>query len=324
VASRWGASRKATLSLVEQLRPDLVHLNSMPLSSSACALLDQGVPFVWHVREPPPDQGLRTAAIRAIMRRTPHCVFITRYDRKQWVGDETGRIVYNCVPDDWFAARPPPMEEARPGRPVTFAYLGGASIPKGVETLLGALRLLDGGGVSWECVMPGFLPDPCHVGRERLVKRIARGLGYRNLGDRLLPKFLALGAAVRPLPFSRDIRSLLAEVDFVVFPALSPHFPRPIIEAAALGKPAVGTAVGGVDECIVPGKSGLLCEPGDARSLADALERLIRDPGLRRSLGVGAYERSVAIHSSSAQHRAVATLYGDVLAGRSVVPSGAE
>ena len=172
--------------------------------------------------------------------------------------------------------------------------------------------------------MPGFLPDPCHVGRERLVKRIAKRIGYRNLRDRLLPTFLALGPAVRPLPFARNIRSLLAEVDFVVFPALSAHFPRPVIEAAALGKPAVGTAVGGVDECVIPGESGILCKPGDAQSLADALERLIRDPGLRQSLGVGAYKRSVAIHSSSAQHRAVAALYGDVLAGRSVSPSAAE
>jgi glycosyltransferase involved in cell wall biosynthesis len=235
------------------------------------------------------------------MRRSPHCVFITRHDREQWVGDGHGTIIYNCVPDEWFAGRSAATaEEAGQGRPVKFAYLGGASIPKGVETMLAALRLLDRVETPWECVMPG----------------------YRNLRDRLLPRFLKLGPAVRPLPFTRDIRALLAEVDFVLFPALSAHFPRPVIEAAALGKPAVGTAVGGVDECIVPGESGILCDPGDAASLADALERLIRDPDLRRSLGAGAYERAVAVHSLSAQHRAVAALYQDVLTAPRTTPRG--
>jgi glycosyltransferase involved in cell wall biosynthesis len=227
------------------------------------------------------------------------------------------------VPDEWFPGRSAATaEEAGQGRPVKFAYLGGASIPKGVETMLAALRLLDRVETPWECVMPGFLPDARHAGRERFAKRLARRLGYRNLRDRLLPRFLKLGPAVRPLPFTRDIRALLAEVDFVLFPALSAHFPRPVIEAAALGKPAVGTAVGGVDECIVPGESGILCDPGDAASLADALERLIRDPDLRRSLGAGAYERAVAVHSLSAQHRAVAALYQDVLTAPRTTPRG--
>lgn len=313
VAMRWSASRIATLRLVDQVRPDLVHLNSMPLSSSASALIEHGVPFVWHVREPPPDQGVRTSMIRGIMRRTPQCVFITEYDKRQWVGDGAGRIIYNCVPNVWFDTHPKGLPEQADGI-VRFAYLGGASGPKGVHVLLESLRIMNRGDRRWECVMPGFLLDDRYAPPDRFVKRAARAVGYRNLRERLMPKVEALGPAVRALPFTTDIRSLLETVDFVVFPATSPHFPRPVIEAAALGKPAVGSDVGGVNECIVHGETGLLCRSGDAASLAGALEAMIGDAGMRRTMGERAHDRAAGIHSMAAQVAAVSAVYRDALA----------
>jgi glycosyltransferase involved in cell wall biosynthesis len=103
-------------------------------------------------------------------------------------------------------------------------------------------------------------------------------------------------------------------VDFIVFPAGSPHFPRPVIEAAALGRPAIGTDVGGVNECIVHRETGLLCPPGNAESLAAAIEELIVDRALARSLGDAAHARAAAVHTLSAQRRVIADVYRDVLA----------
>jgi len=108
---------------------------------------------------------------------------------------------------------------------------------------------------------------------------------------------------------------VLESVDFVVFPATRPHFPRPVIEAAAVGRPAVGTDVGGVNECVIHGDTGLLCRPGDAASLAAALEEMIRRPELRAATGRRARERAAAVHTLSAQRLAVARIYGDVLGG---------
>ena len=144
------------------------------------------------------------------------------------------------------------------------------------------------------------------------MKRLATAVGYRNLRGRLLPRFAELDA-VELLPFTRDIRAFLTTVDFVVFPATKPHFPRPVIEAASLGLPSIGSAVGGVDECIIAGETGLLFPPGDAKALADALEHMIRDPVMRQSMGERARERAIGIHSMSAQHWAVAEAYRDVL-----------
>jgi len=330
VFTRWRSSREATLRLVDRVRPDLVHLNSMPLSSSASALTEVGFPFVWHVREPPPDQGFRTRIIRDIMRRAPQCVFITRYDKQAWIGESPARIVYNCVPNDWFdraggvadGSRQVPAGGEGGKGVVRFAYMGSYSQPKGATVLLDALRRLRTSSARWECVMPACLPDERFVRKERPAKRLARMLGYRNLGEQLLPRFQELAPQVRLLPFVYDVRSLLESVDFVVFPATLPHFPRPVIEAAALGKPAVGTDVGGVDECIVQGETGLLCAPGDPAALAGAIDCMLKDPVLRRETGELARQRAVGVHSLSAQRDAILTIYQSVMAGRASAHAG--
>jgi glycosyltransferase involved in cell wall biosynthesis len=314
VAARWRSSMRATLRLVDAVGPDLVHLNSMPLSSSACALRESGVPFVWHVREPPPDQGMRTALIRSMMRAAPCCVFITAYDKQQWVGDSPGRIIYNCVPDTWFErGREPPPNRPAAG-PVRFAYLGGMAMSKGGDVLVRALRMLRGAGSRWECVMPGSLIEDRYRGRERLLKRVARAFGVRSNAELLTRAYSRLSPAVQLLPVTTEIARLLQTVDFVVFPAAVPHFPRPVIEAAALGLPAVGSDVGGVNECIVDRDTGLLCRPGDAGSLAAAIDEMIDNPALRRDMGSRAYDRAVAVNTLTAQHREVARVYGEVIA----------
>jgi len=312
VATRWRASQEATLRLVDDVAPDLVHLNSMPLSSSASILTKAGVPFVWHVREPPPDQGVRTAMIRRIMLAAPQCVFITEYDKREWIGDAPARIIYNSVPDTWFE-RPPPARGRNDDGVVRFAYLGGFAAAKGATVLLEALRILQRTQSGWECVMPGCLSDARYPRKDRWVKRVARALGVPDPARRFVAAYATLAPAVVLRPFCTDIAGFLETVDFIVFPATLPHFPRPVIEAAALGKPAVGTDVGGVNECIVDGETGLLCRPGDAGSLAAALAEMIRRPDLRAATGNRARQRAQAMHSLSAQRLAVADVYRDVL-----------
>lgn len=319
VAARWRASENATLRLVDRWKPDLVHLNSMPLSSSARALTREGFPFVWHVREPPPDQGFRTRAIRGLMKAAPHCVFITQYDRHAWIGDAPARVVYNAVPDAWFGESGAERIHEGDGGTVRFTYLGGLSIAKGVEVLLKALQILSRRRTGWECVMPACLVHPRYARKERRLKRIARAFGIKGLGDRLLPQFQSLAPAVQLRPFDNAVPSLLRSSAFIVFPAVRPHFPRPVIEAAALRRPAIGTDIGGVNECIVHRETGLLCPPGDAASLAAAMEEMIVDRAATARMGEAASVRAATVHTLSAQRDRIADVYREVLAGDSGV-----
>ncbi|WP_067052364.1 glycosyltransferase family 4 protein [Methanofollis ethanolicus] len=51
--------------------------------------------------------------------------------------------------------------------------------------------------------------------------------------------------------------------------------------AYAFGKPVIVSDVGGLDEAVEHGKTGLLVPPGDPLALADAIIRLLADPNLR-------------------------------------------
>jgi glycosyltransferase involved in cell wall biosynthesis len=58
-----------------------------------------------------------------------------------------------------------------------------------------------------------------------------------------------------------------------------------LIEGMSLGKPSVGTNTGGVPEVVKDGHNGFLVPVGDSRLLADAVQKLVEDPKLRKIMG---------------------------------------
>jgi glycosyltransferase involved in cell wall biosynthesis len=67
--------------------------------------------------------------------------------------------------------------------------------------------------------------------------------------------------------------------------------PNVLAEAMAVGVPVVSAAISGIPELVEDGQTGLLVKPEDPPALADAVERLLRDPTLRRALAVAARRR---------------------------------
>ena len=106
------------------------------------------------------------------------------------------------------------------------------------------------------------------------LRREARELGV----DR---RFLLLGERA-------DAREILSRLDVFVLPSLWEGLPLVLIEAAALGKPIVATAVEGTREIVTDGETGLLVPPADPAALAAAVNRLLDDPALATRLGARA------------------------------------
>ena len=99
-----------------------------------------------------------------------------------------------------------------------------------------------------------------------------------------------LGDAFRMLGERPDAREILAAGDIFVLPSLWEGLPYVVVEAAALGKTIVATAIDGVVEVIQDGKTGLLVPPADPQRLAEALVRLLLDAELAGRLGRAARE----------------------------------
>lgn len=78
-----------------------------------------------------------------------------------------------------------------------------------------------------------------------------------------------------------------ARADILVVPSIQTRdgnrdaLPNVTIEAMASGTPVVASDIAGIPEAIKDGLTGLLCPPGDARALADAIERILEDRVLR-------------------------------------------
>jgi glycosyltransferase involved in cell wall biosynthesis len=96
----------------------------------------------------------------------------------------------------------------------------------------------------------------------------------------------ALGIADRVVFLGErdDVPDLLAAADLFVLPSLWEGLPLSLLEAMAAEKPVIATAIGGTDEAVSDGRTGLLVPPSDPVALAEAIRRLLRDPDLARQL----------------------------------------
>ncbi|HDR9237575.1 TPA: glycosyltransferase [Burkholderia vietnamiensis] len=94
-----------------------------------------------------------------------------------------------------------------------------------------------------------------------------------------------MGDRVHFLGFQRDVAACMKAVDMVAHTSITPEpFGRVIVEGMLARRPVVAARAGGVVEIIEDGENGLLCEPGNAAALADALGRLKHDGALRERL----------------------------------------
>jgi N-acetyl-alpha-D-glucosaminyl L-malate synthase BshA len=96
-----------------------------------------------------------------------------------------------------------------------------------------------------------------------------------------------------------DIEDYLQAADLGLFTSENESFCLSILEAMCFGCPSVSTRVGGIPEVIQDNRTGLLVPFGEPDLLAAAVEKLIRNPSLRASLGQAAMAHAIATFSAN-------------------------
>ena len=135
--------------------------------------------------------------------------------------------------------------------------------------------------------------------------------GGKDLHRKPLEKLahqLGIGAQVQFLGVVRNVPELLMTHQLAV---LSTHYegmPLALIEGMAAGCAVVGSAVPGVREAIDDGVDGLLVPEADAPALADALERVLRDPPPAARMAAAARVAALERHGRELMNRR----YGDL------------
>jgi len=169
------------------------------------------------------------------------------------IDPEKLHVIYNGVDTEHFhprerdALRGPMRAElgAHP-RDTVFLFVGSGYARKGLAAAIDALAAT-GNKHLWLAV----------VGRDREAGRFLARAARAGVGDR-----------VRFLGAREDVRPLYAAADCFMLPTRYDPFPNAVLEAMAMGLPAIVGRRCGAAEIVRPGENGWICQPDDAIGLA--------------------------------------------------------
>jgi len=114
--------------------------------------------------------------------------------------------------------------------------------------------------------------------------------------------------------FRDDIIDVMNAFDIFVMSSYHEGVPMALLEAMSLNKAIVSTAVGGINEVIQDGVSGLLVEPNSALALAEACFKVLDNPELKSTLEDGACTRIEKEFNIDVQSRKILELYRELVA----------
>jgi colanic acid/amylovoran biosynthesis glycosyltransferase len=147
------------------------------------------------------------------------------------------------------------------------------------------------------------------------LRRRGHNLRLRLIGDGTercaLDSFVAAEALQDSVIFEGALnheatRQRLAQADVFVLASFAEGVPIALMEAMAMEIPCVSTFVAGIPELIRDGVDGLLVPPSSARSLSDALERLLCDADFRRILAQAGRRRVQELYDLKKNSRILA------------------
>jgi glycosyltransferase involved in cell wall biosynthesis len=112
-----------------------------------------------------------------------------------------------------------------------------------------------------------------------------------------------------------DVPAVTAALDVAVLPSYREAQGLSILEAMALSRPVVASAVGGIPEMIEDGRSGLLVPPRDPEALAAAIARLLLDHPYADTIGRAGRELVHERFCVELMVRAIESIYDEAIAG---------
>ncbi len=194
-----------------------------------------------------------------------------------------------------------------PPGPLTVVLPARMLWDKGVGEFVEAARVLRRRNVECRMVLAGTAShaNPATVPRETLEAWVREGV-------------------VEWLGHCDDMPTLLAASHVVCLPSYYREgVPKALLEAAACGRPVVTTDSIGCREAIEAEVTGILVPVRDATRLADALERIFKDAGLRQRMGEAGRMRAEQLFSVKKVVSRTLDIYRELVAGALVSRSTA-
>lgn len=151
--------------------------------------------------------------------------------------------------------------------------------------------------------------------REPRLHLLLVGKGREQPALEHLVHRLGLETRVHFLGHRRDVPDLMSMADISILPSRVEGFSNVVLESMVYGAALVVTDVGGAREQIRHGVDGFIVPPGDMRTMATAVLRLVHQPELRQRLAAEAARRVHAFSLDAMAERTM-SLYESILRQR--------
>lgn len=287
-------------------RVSLIHANDMPsFQPGGYAARMLGIPAITHVRFPDKASGyewfFRPGFSLAL--------FVSQALMKDAVAEAPGvfegrsAVLHDCVEpqEPWSQDQVANCrrELGLATDRVVVAITGQVAEVKGIWDFVDAAQIVASRGSNALFVVLG---DDLKTG----------GRTRREMEARV--EALGLSSHFKFLGFRRDAPRIVQAFDMVVVPSHVEPLGNATLEAMAVGRPVIGSRVGGIPEMVVDTKTGLLVPPSNPTTLADAIERLVNDQLLREQMSSAARARAGTAFGMRA-HASALEAYYDGLCG---------
>lgn len=257
--------------------PICAHEGQM-VTTGDMALCERATPEACHRCFPEIDADrfvLRRGQIQAMFGLVDQFLSPSEFLRRRYVAwgipADKIAVMRNARP----AVEPAPMRPvAAGGRRDSFGFFGNLNPFKGVPVALdAALRLVRGGDTRFTLALHGGMPFQTKEFQEKVEAAARKSAGT-----------VVLRGAYK----ARDLRSLIAAVDWVVVPSVWwENAPLVIQEAFQHRRPVICSDIGGMAEAVRADVDGLHFRAGDALDLARVMRRAMDEPGLWQRLSDG-------------------------------------
>ncbi|MFW6135304.1 MAG: glycosyltransferase [Chloroflexota bacterium] len=284
-------------ALIRRFQPDVVHTHLHALSYALPSLLLRCPRAAVHTLHTVDRcAALPRFFVRTMVRRGVTPVAVCRSvaeSATRWFADRPVVTILNGIPLDAYVRSPVDRSywvsrhRSSPAA-VVFACVAGMRPEKNHALLIDAFLTAFSGGDGAGLLLVGDGPL-----RDGLMDQIGEGRScpIAFLGQRA------------------DVRDILNVADVFVLASEREGAPLSVMEAMAMGKPVIATAVGGVPELVVHRATGLLVAPGSCSDLVRAMRLLANDSRMRRAMGRRARVHALANYSARRMASSYAALY---------------
>ena len=148
----------------------------------------------------------------------------------------------------------------------TFIFIGRLVRDKGINELVGAFAKLNKEYTKTRLLLVGRREDKLDPLEGQTLQEIENNPAIITTGEQ------------------KDVRPWLAASDIFVFPSYREGFPNVVIEAGAMGLPAIVTDINGSREIIIEGENGIIIPARDSEHLYTAMKQLMASPKQTRQM----------------------------------------